>query len=113
MKKKSNRQSNRVSSLSAGSRRTQFNSRGYRGAPVGNRNAVKALEWLSSYDLSSPQGLDAFMQEVVKQVWTGELGTRAASSINGTLRLLLEHMTLPNLEKRITELEKHMEVTTQ
>jgi hypothetical protein len=53
------------------------------------------------------------MQEVVKQVWTGQLGTRAASSINGTLRLLLEHMTLPNLEKRITELEKHMEVTTQ
>jgi hypothetical protein len=46
------------------------------------------------------------MQEVVRQVWMGELGTRAASSINGTLRLLLEHMTLPSLEKRISELEK-------
>jgi hypothetical protein len=45
------------------------------------------------------------MQEVVKQVWTGELGTRAASSINGTLRLLLEHMTLPALEKSIEMLE--------
>jgi hypothetical protein len=45
------------------------------------------------------------MQEVVRQVWRGELGTRAASSINGTLRLLLEHMTLPSLEKRIEMLE--------
>jgi hypothetical protein len=45
------------------------------------------------------------MQEVVRQVWRGELGTRAASSINGTLRLLLEHMTLPALEKRIEMLE--------
>ena len=30
----------------------------------------------------------------------------AASSINGTLRLLLEHMTLPALEKRIQALEE-------
>jgi hypothetical protein len=69
-------------------------------------NLDKALEWLDSYDLSTPAGLDSFMQEVVRQVWRGELGTRAASSINGTLRLLLEHMTLPALEKRISELEK-------
>ncbi len=92
---------------------TQINSGSRRGAPAGNRNAVKALEWLSSYDLSSPQGLDAFMQAVVKQVWTGELGTRAASSINGTLRLLLEHMTLPSLEKRLRVLEQEREVTRQ
>ena len=76
------------------------------GAPYGNENAKKTLEWLDSYDLSTPAGLDAFMQEVVRQVWTGELGTRAASSINGTLRLLLEHMTLPALEKRIELLEQ-------
>lgn len=75
------------------------------GAPYGNENAKKTLTWLDSYDLSTPAGLDAFMQEVVRQVWTGELGTRAASSINGTLRLLLEHMTLPSLEKRIEQLE--------
>ena len=75
------------------------------GAPYGNENAKKTLTWLDSYDLSTPAGLDAFMQEVVKQVWRGELGTRAASSINGTLRLLLEHMTLPSLEKRFEQLE--------
>jgi hypothetical protein len=80
--------------------------RAIRGGQPGNRNAVKALEWLDSYDLSTPAGLDSFMQEVVRQVWRGELGTRAASSINGTLRLLLEHMTLPSLEKRIEELER-------
>jgi len=79
--------------------------RALRGGQLGNRNAVKALEWLDSYDLSTPGGLDSFMQEVVRQVWRGELGTRAASSINGTLRLLLEHMTLPSLEKRIEMLE--------
>ena len=79
--------------------------RALRGGQLGNRNAVKALEWLDSYDLSTPAGLDSFMQEVVRQVWRGELGTRAASSINGTLRLLLEHMTLPALEKRIEMLE--------
>jgi hypothetical protein len=107
----------RVSSRSRSSGRTQNESarvvrvsgpqllRALRGGQLGNRNAVKALEWLDSYDLSTPVGLDSFMQEVVRQVWRGELGTRAASSINGTLRLLLEHMTLPALEKRIEQLE--------
>ena len=78
---------------------------GKRGAPSGNKNASKALQWLRSYDLSTPAGLDAFMQEVIRAVWRGQLGTRAASSINGTLRLLLEHLTLPALEKRIQALE--------
>jgi hypothetical protein len=57
--------------------------------------------------LSSPEGVDGFLQEVIKRTWTGELGTRAAGALNGSLRILLEHMTLPALEKRITELEKH------
>ena len=102
----------RPKSPSTGSKsgRTQNNPsmsrKGHSGAPAGNENARKSLAWLDSYDLSAPQGLDSFMQEVVRRVWTGELGTRAASSINGTLRLLLEHLTLPALEKRITELEK-------
>ena len=97
----------RDSSRSRSSGRTQNNSsRRHRGAPAGNGNAKKALSWLDSYDLSTPAGLDGFMQEVVRRVWTGELGTRAASSINGTLRLLLEHMTLPALEKRIELLEQ-------
>ena len=108
----------RVSSSRSRSGRTQNESgrvvrvsgpqllRALRGGQLGNRNAVKALEWLDSYDLSTPAGLDAFMQEVVRQVWRGELGTRAASSINGTLRLLLEHMTLPALEKRVEMLEQ-------
>jgi hypothetical protein len=79
--------------------------RALRGGQPGNKNAQKSLEWLDSYDLSTPAGLDAFMQEVIRRVWTCELGTRAASSINGTLRLLLEHMTLPALEERIKILE--------
>jgi hypothetical protein len=107
------------SSRSHGSPRTQNESskpvlrisgpqliRALRGGQPGNHNAAKTLEWLDSYDLSTPAGLDLFMQEVVRRVWCGDLGTRAASSINGTLRLLLEHMTLPSLERRISELEK-------
>ena len=85
--------------------RTQNESVRRRGGQLANGNAKKSLRWLAEYDLSTPQGLDVFMQEVVRRVWTGELGTRAASSINGTLRLLLEHMTLPGLEKRIKILE--------
>jgi hypothetical protein len=91
------------SSRSSG--RTQNESSTRRGGQAGNMNAKKALEWLDSYDLSTPAGLDGFMQEVIRRVWRGELGTRAASSINGTLRLLLEHATLPALEKRIEQLE--------
>jgi hypothetical protein len=76
-----------------------------RGAPAGNENAKKSLAWLDSYDLSSPQGVDGFLQEVIRRIWTGELGTRAAGVLNGSLRILLEHLTLPALEKRIEQLE--------
>ena len=76
------------------------------GAPAGNENAKKSLAWLDSYDLSTPGGVDGFLQEVIKRTWTGDLGTRAAGALNGSLRILLEHLTLPALEKRITELEK-------
>ena len=76
------------------------------GAPAGNENAKKCLTWLDTYDLSTPEGVDGFLQEVIKRTWTGELGTRAAGALNGSLRILLEHLTLPALEKRISELEK-------
>jgi hypothetical protein len=75
------------------------------GAPYGNENAKKTLTWLDSYDLSTPAGVDGFLQEVIRRTWTGELGTRAAGALNGSLRILLEHLTLPALEKRITDLE--------
>jgi hypothetical protein len=88
---------------SSGSPRTQFN-RG--GAPAGNENAKKSLAWLDTFDLATPEGIDLFLREVVKATWESRLGTRAAGALNGSLRLLLEHLTLPNLERRITELEK-------
>jgi hypothetical protein len=78
-----------------------------RGPPFGSRNAAKKLDWLDTYDLSNPQGVDGFLQEVIKRTWTGELGTRAAGALNGSLRILLEHLTLPALEKRIEALEDH------
>ena len=84
--------------------RTQFKSK--RGAPVGNRNAVLALPWDSGFDLSDSEGIRRFLEEVVKAVWEGRLGTRAAGSLNGSLRLLFELCTLPQLEERVAELEK-------
>jgi len=84
--------------------------RAIRGAQFGNRNAAKCLPWLDNYDLSSPVGVAGFLGEVIKRTWTGELGTRAAGALNGSLRILLEHLTLPALERRIAELEKGAEV---
>src|SRR5208282_1607324 len=71
------------------------------GAPKGNVNGKKCLEWLESYDLSSMDGVHSFLAEIVKRTWTGELGSRQAGALNGTMRLLLEHELLPELEKRI------------
>ncbi|MGA2626200.1 MAG: hypothetical protein ABSF63_03955 [Candidatus Bathyarchaeia archaeon] len=82
--------------------RTQIN-RG--GAPCGNGNAKKTPAWLESYDLSTPEGVRVFLQEIIKHTWTGQLGTRAASALNGSVRLMLEHELLPELERRIKSLE--------
>jgi hypothetical protein len=89
------------------SRRTQNESGMHRkrGGQVSNGNAKKSLEWLESYDLSSSDGVRGFLHEIVKRTWTGELGSRAAGALNGTMRLLLEHELLPQLEQRIKALE--------
>lgn len=76
------------------------------GAPKGNENAKKSLAWLESYDLSSSDGVRGFLQEIIKHTWDGSLGSRQAGALNGTMRLLLEHDLLPELEKRISDLEK-------
>lgn len=81
------------------------------GAPAGNLNGQKALEWLDSYDLLTPAGIEAFMKDAAKALWTGKLGSRTAGALNGLIRLQLEHMTLPALEKRIQALEEAKEAS--
>jgi hypothetical protein len=76
-----------------------------RGGQLGNQNALKALVWEDTYDLSKPEGIRRFLVEVIKAVWEGRLGTRAASSLNGSLRLIFELVELPELEKRIEQME--------
>jgi hypothetical protein len=88
------------------------NGRRGRGAPGGNRNAVKSLAWLDEYDLSSSPGVRGFLQEIIHRTWTGELGSRQAGALNGTMRLLLEHDLLPELEKRIRSLEDNKGMRT-
>ena len=90
-----------------GSGRTQFN-RG--GVPAGNGNPKKCLRWLDRYDLNSPKGVESLLKEVIKATWEGRLGTRACSAVNGSLRILLEHLTLPQLEARIKTLEEARDV---
>jgi hypothetical protein len=51
------------------------------------------------------------LREVIKAGWTGTLGSRSIGAINGSLRLLLEHLSLPALEKRIKALEDHKGVS--
>jgi hypothetical protein len=87
--------------------RTQIN-RG--GAPPGNGNAKKALKWSDGFDLSTPLGVASFLQEIIKRTWTGELGTRAASALNGSIRLMFEHVSLPELQKRLEVLERQKEL---
>jgi len=43
--------------------------------------------------------------EMIRATWEGRLGTRQGGVLNGSLRILLEHLTLPALEKRIEMLE--------
>ena len=76
------------------------------GAPPRNKNASKRLPWLQSYDLTTPEGVKAFLAEVVKATWTGKLGTRQASALNGSIRLMFEHGLLPEILDRLEALEK-------
>jgi len=80
-------------------------SKARRGAPAGNANAKKRVPWLDSHDLNSPEGAQAFLQEIVKLILTGQIGARQASPLNGTINLLLQSQVLPVLERRIKELE--------
>ena len=81
-------------------------------ARPGNQNAKKSLAWLEEYDLSSPEGVRGFLEEVIKHTWTGDLGTRAAGALNGSVRLMLEHELLPELEKRLKSLEDNKGMKT-
>jgi len=75
------------------------------GARAGNLNGARFLPWLESFDLSTSAGVEGFLRELIKAGWTGTLGSRSIGALNGSLRLLLEHLSLPALEKRIEELE--------
>jgi hypothetical protein len=66
---------------------------------------VKALSWSEDFDLSSREGIDRFIQEVIRATWTGQLGSRQAGAINNSVKVLIEHEVLPELERRIKLLE--------
>lgn len=85
-----------------------------RGAPHGNENARKRLPWLESYDLSSLEGIQGFLREIVKHTWIGDLGTRQASALNSTCGLLLQYHAdlaeLREIRKMLPELEEELAI---
>lgn len=60
-----------------------------RGGQPRNINARKMPFW-AGYELDTRDAVDQFIQDTIRATWTGELGTRKASAINGAVRLLLE-----------------------
>jgi hypothetical protein len=59
-------------------------------ARLENDSARKSSPWLDKYDLDTFKSVDAFMKELLKQTWTGKLGTRQSADCLAILRLLLE-----------------------
>jgi len=53
------------------------------------RGSYKSPPW-PGYELDSIANVDRFTRDVIKAIWTGRLGTRQASAINGSIRLLME-----------------------
>jgi hypothetical protein len=82
------------------------------GAPRRNLNGQRKLAWLSSYDLSTSEGIAEFLRELIKASWTGKIGSRVSGSLNGSLRLLLEAVHLPELERRVRVLEERRRVVS-
>jgi hypothetical protein len=68
--------------------RTQIESR-KRGGQLRNQNAKKVLPW-SNIELNEPKDVIRFLAKVVQATWEGQLGTRQAGAINGSLRLMLQ-----------------------
>lgn len=53
------------------------------------RGSYKSPHWVD-YELDSKEAVERFLIDALKLTWTGKLGTRQASAINGTTRLLME-----------------------
>ena len=77
-----------------------------RGAPRGNLNRQKRLLWLEKYDLTSPAGITEVLQELIREAWQGNIGTRQASAITSALKLLMEQVEFEPALERLKELER-------
>ena len=77
-----------------------------RGAPLGNLSRTKKLVWLEKYDLTSPAGITEVLQELIREAWQGNIGTRQASAITSALKLLMEQVEFEPALKRVQELER-------
>jgi hypothetical protein len=64
---------------------------------------MKSPEWpFDDLDLTSPESCIKFLAEMVRYLWTGELGSRAGGTIRGAVDSILRYHTDV---KRLAELE--------
>jgi hypothetical protein len=77
------------------------------GGQRGNRNAVKEFvlpEWLK---LDSAECILQFMRTIlIPNTLAGRIGTRAASAVNTSLKILLDYESLQDIEVRLSKLEE-------
>ena len=59
------------------------------GSRKGAGRKRKAPAWIN-YELSTKELVERFLVDTLRMTWTSKLGTRQASAINGTTRLLME-----------------------
>jgi len=63
-----------------------------RGGQPHNLNGLKRCEWSADFDLTSLQGILAFLRALVKSAYSGSIGSRQVGCINSTVALILQHM---------------------
>lgn len=90
-KRKSASRVSRQGTQTTGRGRTMKRAGRGEGGQPGNTNARKSLPWLSTYSLSTAGDVARFLREVVRHVWTGELGCRQGGVLNSACDILLKH----------------------
>jgi hypothetical protein len=76
------------------------------GGQPGNGNAKKRIELPAWLKLDSAESILKFMRTIlIPGTLSGKIGTRAASAVNTSLKILLDYESLQEIEARLSRLE--------
>ena len=77
------------------------------GGQPGNRNRVKGIVLPEGLMLDSAESILKFMRTIlIPGTLSGRIGTRAASAVNTSLKILLDYESLQQIEARLSKLEE-------